>query len=529
MAGDRQAHLTLGTAGHVDHGKTALVEALTGVNTDRLAEERQRGLSIELGFAELRLDEARSLSIVDVPGHERLIRTMVAGATGLDMFLMVVAADEGVMPQTREHLAVLDALGVRHGVVALTKCDRADDEARLLARDAVRALLPTAPVVEVSAVSGSGLGRLRETLLSATATIEDELAVPRDEPGHALLHVDRSFSLRGIGTVVTGTLWSGRVAPGHLVRIMPRNVQARVRGVQVHNRKVETGLAGQRVALNLSGVARTDVGRGDTVVSAGSSLHATYRLDVELRSRATRIQGERVQVHHGTRATPARVVDLGGSLAQLRLEAPLVARSGDRLVLRRIAPVETIGGGRVLDPGPPRHGPAVAVRERLERIGERGLDRVMADERRQQRSAEEVRARQGERHGKATPRESLDPHAKLVLVLLEAGGKTPEAPRTLAERLGWEPKKTVAMLDRLVVAGHAVRVSRDVYYAVGPLQELRGQALSLARGRGEITLPELRDALGTSRKYAQALLEHLDATDATVRHGDRHVLRPGPD
>jgi selenocysteine-specific elongation factor len=234
-----------------------------------------------------------------------------------------------------------------------------------------------------------------------------------------------------------------------------------------------------------------------------------------------------VQVHHGTRDTPAHVVALGGNLAQLRLEVPLVARSGDRFVLRRIAPVETIGGGQVVDPEPPRHGPAIAVRQRLERIGEQGLDQVMAEERRRQRSAQEARARQPEGHGKVASRESLNTHAKLVLLLLEAGGQTPEAPRTLAERLGWEPKKTIAVLDGLVGTGHAVRVSRDVYYAAGPLQELRGRALTLARHRGEISLPELRDALGTSRKYAQALLEHLDATDVTIRHGDRHVLRPG--
>src|SRR3954447_22073712 len=383
MARDRQAQLTLGTAGHVDHGKTTLVQALTGVNTDRLAEERQRGLSIELGFAELRLDGSRSLSIVDVPGHERFIRTMVAGATGLDLFLMVVAADEGVMPQTQEHLAVLEALDVRHGVVALTKCDRADDEARLLARDEARALLPTAPLVEVSAVSGSGLGRLREALLSVTGVIEEERpAPPRNEARHALLHVDRSFSLRGIGTVVTGTLWSGEIRGGDLVQILPRSTEARVRGVQVHGREVESGLPGQRVALSLGRVARTDVVRGDTIVSAGSPLRPAYRLDAELRptSRAARIAGERVQVHHGTRDTPARVVGLGGNLAQLRLEVPLVARSGDRFVLRRIAPVETIGGGQVVDPEPPRHGPAIAVRQRLERIGEQGLDQVMAEE-----------------------------------------------------------------------------------------------------------------------------------------------------
>src|SRR2546423_122368 len=227
MARHRREHLTLGTAGHVDHGKTALVGALTGVDTDRLAEERQRGPSIELGFAELPL-ESLSLSVVDVRGHERFIRTMVAGATGLDVFLLVIAADEGVMPQTREHLAVLEALEVRHGVVALTKCDRAEDEARILARDEARALLPAAPLVEVSAVRGSGLGRLRAALLSVATAAQDESAgARRNEGGAAVVHIDRSFLLRGIGTVVTGTLWSGRVRRGDLGEAPPWKMHAR--------------------------------------------------------------------------------------------------------------------------------------------------------------------------------------------------------------------------------------------------------------------------------------------------------------
>src|SRR5919197_772294 len=214
--------LTLGTAGHVDHGKTALVEALTGVNTDRLAEERGRGLSIELGFAGLALPDGRSLGVVDVPGHERFIRTMVAGATGIDMFLLVVAADEGVMPQTREHLDVLDALGVRDGVIALTKCDRADEDARTLACEEAHGLLPEAPVVEVSAVTGQGLEELRDALAALAGRVERDRRSRGEDSGEpAVLHVDRSFSLRGIGTVVTGTMWSGTIAAGEQVGILP--------------------------------------------------------------------------------------------------------------------------------------------------------------------------------------------------------------------------------------------------------------------------------------------------------------------
>ncbi len=520
--------LTLGTAGHVDHGKTALIEALTGVNTDRLAEERRRGLSIELGFAELELDDGHSVGVVDVPGHERFIRTMVAGATGVDMFLLVVAADEGVMPQTREHVAVLEALEVGRGVIALTKCDRADDDARSLAGDEARALLPQVPLVEVSAVTGVGLDRLRAELTSLAAEIEEERA---GRGGHAagpvVLHVDRSFTLRGIGTVVTGTLWSGPVSPGERVRVLPRDIDARVRRVQVHSRDVELGRPGQRVALNLSGVASQDVARGDVITSARWGLRPSYRLDVELGllGGADAIEGRRVQVHHGTRAAPARAVDLGDGLAQLRLESPLVARSGDRLVLRGIAPAATIGGGRVLDPTPRRHGPRSNARDRLLAIREQGLDAVVAEETRRRAEAERARSARRDRAAHAERRRPLDDRARALLALLEADGPEPRPPRALGERIGIAPRDAVAGLDRLVTHDEAVRVAPDVYYATGALEELRARALELARIRGEITLPELRDALGTSRKYAQALLEHLDATKVTVRHGDRHVLR----
>src|SRR5215216_4735138 len=245
--------LTLGTAGHVDHGKTALIEALTGVNTDRLAEERRRGLSIELGFAELELPDGRSLGVVDVPGHERFIRAMVAGATGIDLFLLVVAADDGVMPQTREHLEILDALGVDHGLIALTKCDRTDDDARTLAREEAAGLLPDAPAIEVSARTGEGVDELRGALTELAGDVAREGRAHRDDSDPVVLHVDRAFSLRGIGTVVTGTLWSGAVAAGDEVAILPGGIEARVRRVQVHNRDADVGRAGQRIALNLTG------------------------------------------------------------------------------------------------------------------------------------------------------------------------------------------------------------------------------------------------------------------------------------
>src|SRR3989440_1854632 len=366
--------LTLGTAGHIDHGKTALVNAITGRNTDRLPEERSRGISIELGYAPLDLPSGRRLSLVDVPGHERFVRTMVAGASGVDLFLLCVAADDGVMPQTREHVAVLRQLGVAAGVVAITKSDLADPE---LAADEVRELLPDAPTVAVSVVQGTGL----EQLLAALDDVAARLPGRVEDAGPTRLHVDRSFTLRGIGTVVTGTLWSGSFGAGDTVRVLPRGLDARVRSVQVHDEPLERAAAGQRVALNLAGVGWREVGRGDVVSDRGAALARTYLIDaaVELEPGVGPVRrGTRLHVHHGTRESPARVVPLEGdelragepAFAQLRLEAPLVAVAGDRIILRQVAPPDTIGGGRVVDAAPRKHGASDQVVERL-----RGLER----------------------------------------------------------------------------------------------------------------------------------------------------------
>ena len=513
-----ERRLILGTAGHIDHGKTALVTALTGTNTDRLSEERRRGLSIELGFAELRLPSGSSMGVVDVPGHERLIRTMAAGASGFDLFLLVIAADEGVMPQTREHVQVLDALGVDEGLVALTKIDRAGGESRSLARDEASALVPGRRIVEVSGVTGEGLNELLEALEGLAAELQSRAGAESPPQGPPVLHVDRVFTLHGVGTVATGTLWGGALHTGERVEILPSGGEARIRSLQVHNRQVAGALAGQRVAVALTGIRRDEVERGDTITYPRAGLVASYRLDVELRlvPDVGSLAGERVQLHHGTRAVPARVVDLGGGLAQLRLESPLVARAGDRLLIRRPAPPTTVGGGVVLDPAPPRHGPGAAT-ERLRRIRELGIEAVEARER-------EERA--------ATPRPpepkaaaELEKRDLVALGLLRRDGIEPRSPVAVAERLGVSPKEATASLDRLVAAGHAVRLSREVYYASDRLEEARSRALALARSRGRLSLPELRDALGTSRKYAQALLEHLDASKITVRQGDSHVLR----
>jgi len=273
--------LTLGTAGHIDHGKTALVAALTGVDTDRLPQEKARGISIELGYAPLELPSGRRLSVVDVPGHERFIRAMVAGATGIDLFLLVVAADDGVMPQTREHAAIVQLLGIREGVVALTKRDLVDDDDAELARLGIAELLDDGPyagaeVVEVSARTGLGLDGLRSALDRVAGT-----AGSRPSDGPARLPVDRSFSLRGIGTVVTGTLWSGSVGTGDRLVVQPGGREVRVRSVEVHDQPAERAAAGQRVALALVGVERSQVRRGHVVATPGV-FSESYRLECDV-------------------------------------------------------------------------------------------------------------------------------------------------------------------------------------------------------------------------------------------------------
>jgi selenocysteine-specific elongation factor len=500
------APLTVGTAGHIDHGKTTLVRALTGRDTDRLAEERRRGMSIELGFAELDLG-SRRCSLVDVPGHERFVRTMVAGASGIDMFLLVIAADDGVMPQTHEHLAVLRALGVGVGVVAVTKIDLVDTDTRALAAAECAALLPGAAVVPACGHSGEGLEELRLALASAAAELDGN----RPSKEAPVLHVDRSFTIAGHGTVVTGTLWSGRLRRGQQVVLLPSGRTARVRSIEVHDRGLEEAEAHQRVALNLAGLHREEIRRGDVVTVAGSPVRTTYRLDAELTEGAEAIGGQRrVQVHLGTREAPARIVDLGEGAVQLRLSSPLLARRGDRFVIRRISPPYTLGGGVVRDPAPPRHGPSwdpepPKPQENIHSGHSRGLaDRVAP-----------------------TAAENPGELALRLLAELRSDGAKPAGVATLAERVGVERREVEEALKGLVAAGAAVRVKPDVLYPTPTYAPLREAIVELAQRQGSVSLAEVRDALGLSRKYAQALLEHLDGEKVLRRSGDRHYPR-GP-
>jgi selenocysteine-specific elongation factor len=376
----------LGTAGHIDHGKTTLVRALTGVDTDRLPEEKRRGITIELGFAPLVLDGVGTIGVVDVPGHEAFVRTMVAGATGIDLALVVIAADEGMMPQTREHLAILDLLGVRRGVIALTKADLVDDEWLALVEEDVRGatanILPDAPIIPTSAQSGRGIAELRSALTDAARVVP-----VRGDDDLFRMPVDRAFTIKGTGTVVTGTVWSGRLSRDETVRILPGDRSARVRGIQGHGSLLDVATAGGRTAVALAGIDVADVPRGSTIVTDRDWRATTFAradvtlvpgVDVELRPRTW------FRFHVGTAEVGARVVARAVDptrpfAARLVLDEPVLLRAGDRFVLRTSAPLNTIGGGVITDPYAPKRArrwtPGQSTRERLSQLlDEAGID-----------------------------------------------------------------------------------------------------------------------------------------------------------
>src|SRR5918997_1668633 len=356
----------IGTAGHVDHGKSTLVKALTGIDPDRLAEEKARAMTIDLGFAWLTLPSGQSVSVVDVPGHERFIKNMLAGIGGIDAALLVIAADEGPMPQTIEHLAILDLLGVERGVIVLTKVDATDPEWFDLVREEVRERVSTttlanAPIVPVSALTGEGLATLMETLEAVLASAPGQEAVNAQR-----LPVDRVLSVAGFGTVVTGTLSGGQIAAGDELRLYPHDRRVRVRGLQSHQEKVSRALPGRRTAVNLSGITTEEVQRGDVLAPSGL-MTPSQRIDARLRllpdAPVTLKQNDEVDFFTGAAELPARItlldrerLDPGESAwVQFRFRASLAVLRNDRFIVRRPSPSETLGGGEVVDPNPPRH------------------------------------------------------------------------------------------------------------------------------------------------------------------------------
>jgi selenocysteine-specific elongation factor len=561
--------LTVGTAGHIDHGKTWLVRALTGKDTDRLPEERERGISIALGYAPLELPDGTQVSLVDVPGHERFVRTMVAGATGIDLYLLVIDAAEGPRPQTHEHLAILRLLGIEHGVVAVTKADAVNAETLELALAEAGDLVPGAEVVAVSAKTGAGLDELREALGRAAAAVAS-----RAGEGLARLYVDRAFTIAGAGTVVTGTLRSGSIAAGDDLRVEPSGLRTRARSVQVHDVAVERADAGQRVAVNLPGISRSQLRRGDVLLEPGA-YPVSWRLDVALEELEPLPPA--VTVHIGTSDVAARVVR-EGRFAQLRLQEPVVAARGDRVVLRTET---TVGGGVVLDPSPPRRfdpvrlellesgDPEAIVRatvrepvtgQELQARGllapaelARGLAAVESagdwffapewlDE---QRAA--VRERLADRAetspldpgiplGELLPPEPWAPAVLQLLHVERRDGKA-YAPGA-APKLG-DHAAAAAQLEAQLATEDLVRV--DDRNLAGFLEDRGalkrvGDGFAVATGLYErgvdalrtlspITLAGFRDALGISRRTAQLLLERYDADGLTLRVGDERRLR----
>jgi selenocysteine-specific elongation factor len=635
----------IGTAGHVDHGKSTLVLALTGIDPDRLREEKEREMTIDLGFAWLTLPNGEPVGIIDVPGHRDFVENMLAGVGGIDAALFIVASDEGVMPQTREHLAILDLLGVSRGVVALTKTDLAEsaDWIELVAADVSETLdgsvLQGSPIIPVSARTGQGLDELTAALQEMLSSVET-----RRDRGRPRLPVDRVFTISGFGTVVTGTLTDGSFAVGQEVEVLPTGLKARVRGLQTHKEKVERTVPGSRVAMNLSGVSKGDLARGHVVTTPGW-LHSTVLVDVQLRylPSAPRPLRHNAQLKFFTGAaeTLARVRLLGQDelspgetgWAQLRLQDPVAMVKGDRFIVRLPSPPATVGGGFVVDPHPGRRhrrsrpevisrletlaqgSPAEILLQALERsgptparealaasgMGDAGVEPLaqLLDERQvvllspangsRQPTATAQQAISGNlllvphtwwstltdrishelsAHHKQFPlrtgmgREALRSGLKLDgkvfnAVMARAAGEgliveegttvrlpshtvqlNPDQQRrvdALLARFQRQPYTTPSYKDSnaavgeevlgvLIARGDLVQASPEVLFLPQTYEDMVARVRSYIDKEGSITLAQVRDLFGTSRKYAQALLEHLDEMDVTKRVGDVRVL-----
>jgi selenocysteine-specific elongation factor len=626
----------LGTAGHVDHGKSTLVEALTGINPDRLAEEQRREMTIDLGFAWLTLPSGKVVSVVDVPGHERFIKNMLAGVGGIDAALLIVAADEGIMPQTAEHLHILDLLGVEHGIVVLTKRDLVDEEWLELVAEETRermqgTTLRNAPLVPVSARTGVGLDDLKRAIDALLAEIPSRTA----GRGAPRLPIDRVFTVGGFGTIVTGTLLDGPLAVGDEVEIAPSGARSRVRGLQTHNSKVERALPGTRVAANLAGLPVEALRRGD-VVTAPGAMEPTAIVDLKLRLVADAPrpleQNDALDLFAGAAEVACHVTLLdceklppgGEAWVQLRLERPIAVARGDRCIVRIPSPSITAGGGRIVDAHPRRHrrfrpevitaletlergtpadllvqaagsdGPVewnklkdqsgltgddalAALGEalrggRLRRLGPNGdpgtiaPDSLLVSEAAWKRLTAMIEQALAAFHRRnplraGMPREELKSKAGIraprafneTLQLLQSEGEiattetsvrlptfsprlspkeraavdnllrdfeaSPFSPPTRAE---WEELGN-ELIGYLIDTGRLVRVSPDVLFSGEGYTKLVEWTTHLLAEGGEVTVATLRDQFSTSRKYALALLEHLDERKITRRVGDARV------
>lgn len=620
----------VGTAGHVDHGKSTLVKALTGIDPDRLREERERAMTIDLGFAWLDLPSGRQVSVIDVPGHERFIKNMLAGVGGIDAALLIVAADEGPMPQTAEHLAILDLLGVERGLVVLTKADLVDGDWLDLVREETRerligTTLAAAPIVAVSAATGTGLA----ALLAALDRVLDGTP-PRAATGAPRLPIDRVFTISGFGTVVTGTLSDGALAIGQEVEILPSGRRGRIRGLQTHQTKHQDAQPGSRVAVNLAGLAVDELRRGDLLTVPGA-IRTSDRLDVQLALTADAPvvleQNDEVDFFLGADELPARVTLLDTERlrpgeqgwVQLRLARPVPALKGDRFIVRRPSPSITIGGGSIIDPAPRRHkrfhaptldklatlaigtpeellvqaladGPldrkTLAARANLDDEALRGaLAATLASGATLLLTGDPAAPRPADVIATAAVWERLRARMREILATYHAafplrGGMSKEefksrlglAPRLyeatvaaalragdLAEtgtlfrlpdhRISFNPAQraiterflaaiaaqpyappapaelgvSVELLIALAETGAVRRLDDSVAFAPAAYDEIVATTLGLIDAEGAITVARFRDRFGTSRKYALAVLEHLDRLHLTRRVGDERV------
>ncbi len=502
-------HVIIGTAGHVDHGKTLLIKALTGIDTDRLQEEKKRGITIELGFAHLDWEDGTQAGIVDVPGHEKFIKNMLAGAGGIDLAMLVVAADEGFMPQTVEHLGILTLLGIKDGMVVITKTDMVDPEWLEMMEEEIRervqgTFLQGKPVFKVSAYTGDGIPQLREHLRQLVQqTGEKSLRVPFRLP------VDRVFSVEGFGTVVTGTLIEGSMCEEDMAELVPSGLTAKIRNLQVHGKDVQVAYAGQRVAVNLAGLKKSDIQRGDAVAKPGS-VHVGQMLDVRLQnlrdSQRVILNNSQVHFYHGASVLLAKVVLLdrdklepGDSCyAQIRFSDSIAAKAGDRFVIRFYSPLETIGGGVVLEDKPLRH-----------RRGDKAVLEALKI------------------------KESGSGDQKVIQAIAEAGITLPDC-KALAARLAMEEEALREEVDRLASRGKALEILPGRYLAASVLD---GQWESARRLLEEyhqknplhagIRLAELRQKLfpKTDRTVADGILRELQAEGKVKRMADRYALQ----
>ena len=501
-------HVIIGTAGHVDHGKTLLVKALTGIDTDRLVEEKKRGITIDLGFAHLDFEDGTQAGLVDVPGHEKFIKNMLAGAGGIDLAMLVVAADEGFMPQTVEHLGILSLLGIREGLVVITKADMVDPEwVEMIAEDVRERVKGTflegKPIMAVSAYTGQGIAELRQYLHKLVKdAAEKNLRTPFRLP------VDRVFSVDGFGTVVTGTLIEGSVRKDEIAELVPSGLRAKVRSIQVHGKDTDTACAGQRVAMNLAGLKKTDVQRGDTVARP-DTVKTSRMLDVRLQnlknSQRTILTQSQVHFYHGASVMLAKVVLLdresllpGDSCyAQLRLTEPLASKRGDRFVIRFYSPLETIGGGVILDEVPLRH-----------KAGDSAVLEALAI------------------------RESGSGNQKLVQVIAGFGYALPNKQKLCGE-LNLEEAELQEQLEELVALGKVLELLPDRYLAASVLDQAWDGCRKLLEAyhtanplHAGMKLAELRQKLlpGTELTVADGVLAELAAEGRIKRVADRYAM-----